>query len=437
MKILFGKIKAIGVQKFKNWYLALYQLYIESFYIRYIIPLLLCATVIILLCMISESNWSILISLVSGVFFSKFTHFSGEIMYWLSEDIQKINRFKEQYEKEYKIDLYFSGNHIDCFYKPLLIFDEEIKMSELNIDVEDRAKKYFRPDAIVEANYSSLLYAHRNDIVSNYDCIRLDDLKIDVDTSKITFYTSRAKCFDHLVTNFAMDYKMERGMTIRAIYEYANTLTPLASSKMANVLGVNALVFLGDGTLLLALRGKGATISKNMLTSSIALGCFRNNEDSGKEITQQELIWGYIYQGLRERLFISETLLKGIKKKICFLGLGRDVSWGGKPQLYYYISLDMTAEQYLLQCSNGQNANLRTLDRDREILLVKTVDLIKNTDYLKLKCINKKELLENKKIRFYNKICKAECSFFNNCYHFSRFNNYDEFSGWFHDEIIS
>ena len=52
---------------------------------------------------------------------------------------------------------------------------------------------------------------------------------------------------------------MEKGMTLRSIYEYSSLLVPLENSKMANVLGINALVFLSDGTLLMPLRGNGAT----------------------------------------------------------------------------------------------------------------------------------------------------------------------------------
>lgn len=224
-------------------------------------------------------------------------------------------------------------------------------------------------------------------------------------------------------------------MTIRATYEYMDTLTSLKSSKMANVLGVNALVFLGDGTLLLALRGKGATISKNMLTSSIAFGCFRENTDKSCCITTQELLFDYVHQGLIERLYLSEEILRCVRISISFLGLGRDVAWGGKPQLYYYVSLDMTAKQYL-QYSKRISPK-KILDEDREILLVSSLDLVNTTDYLKLCCINKKELLENGKMKYYKKLCRAECSFFNNCYHFSQYKKNEEFCNWLHYKIYS
>lgn len=142
------------------------------------------------------------------------------------------------------------------------------------------------------------------------------------------FYLSTDN-FIQIVTNFAIDYKMEKGMTLRSIYEYSSLLVPIEKSKMANVLGINALVFLNDGTLLMPLRGNGATVSKHMVTSSIAQGCFVKN----KEFILDDINYNYIYEGLKDRLFISEHKLKQDIFKIYFLGLGRDILWRGKPQL--------------------------------------------------------------------------------------------------------
>ena len=226
--------------------------------------------------------------------------------------MHKISVFEEQYTKTYKIELIFSNSRMVFYYNPIYIVKSVTEI--FDIEIEDSSDSYFELDYLIKNNYMSLLYAHRNDYVVNFDCIRLDNCKIDKMHSKIVLKTSRAKCFDHLATNFAMDYKMEKGMTLRSIYEYSSLLVPLENSKMANVLGINALVFLSDGTLLMPLRGNGATISKHMVTSSIAQGCFVKD----KEFTLDDINYNYIYEGLKDRLFISEYKLKQDIFKVYF-----------------------------------------------------------------------------------------------------------------------
>lgn len=113
--------------------------------------------------------------------------------------------------------------------------------------------------------------------------------------------------------------------------------------------------------------------------------------------------------------------------------MGRDISWGGKPQLYYYVTLDFSAEDYL-QYSKNTDKYGRILDKDREILLIHSFDLLASTGFLKLRCINRKKLLQDNILKYYIKICKAESSFFSNCYHFSKFEVADN---WLHNKIMN
>ena len=411
MRVLIIKI-CIDIE---NRFVEFYKEKISFTSIKYLIPILGCIIGMILLCINSKSNTEIIFSVLGGLLFAKALGLFGEVMYFIFEDNRKINQYKKLYENSYKKSLWFGKNKVIFYYEP--IFTNQ-NGNDYSIILNDFPKKHFQPDPLILTNYSNLLYAHRNDVVINYNCIRLDNCEINLLNREIILSTSRAKCFDHLVTNFAMDFRLEKGITIRSIYEYKEHLIPLKDSKMANVIGVNALVFLNDGTLLMPLRGTGATISKHMVTSSIAQGCFW--EENSRKITKNELIYDFIKHGIKERLFLLESVLNSSDIQVDFLGFGRVAAWGGKPQLYYIVKIDLNAKEYIEKSLIFEKKE-DDIDKDREILLVKTFEIVNNTSFLKMSCINKKYLLRYGKVKIYSKICEAECSFFCNCYHFYKY----------------
>lgn len=331
------------------------------------------------------------------------------------------------------VRFFFSKSKVFFYYDPIVtIYNEDDKYT---IEVYDDCDNFFSLDTLIKNNYTALLYAHRNDYIINLDCIRLDDCKVDQLSKIISMKTSRAKCYDHLATNFAMDYKMEKGITLRSIYEYSDILTPLCDSKMANVLGINALVFLNDGTLLMPLRGKEATISRNMVTSSIAVGCFWENKDETDKLEEKDFLRDFVMQGLTERLFLPDFRLKNMKINIHFLGLGRDVYWGGKPQIYYWVTLDLSAKEYLIF---SQKDNLKkAFDKDSEILLVHSFKVMNASGDLQLQCIKKLKILEKNCYKYYYKNVRAESSFFNNCYHLSKYKTRKQEVNWLKNIIMS
>lgn len=308
----------------------------------------------------------------------------------------------------------------------------EIKQFDFNINwlIEDSPEKYFEADWFIKEHYLELLQLHRNNYILNQDCLRLDNVEYNDSTKTLKVWLSRVKCFDHLVTNVVMDYQIKPDITLRSFYESGETMIDLQYSKMANALGINAFVFLNDGTLLLPVRGRSASVSKNMITSSLAFGCFCNEKS---DLNSNKIFDNYLMRELERRLLFDASYIQNCSKTVLFLGLGRDVSWGGKPHLYYSISMDCSREEYIAQLHTGTEMKY---DNDREILLVYQMDLVNADGYLRVDYYDKNSILNKHKKVKKHRVVQAECSFFDNCYHYKTATIPEPLRNWFYYKLM-
>ncbi len=104
------------------------------------------------------------------------------------------------------------------------------------------------------------MQAHKASFTKNAFTIRLDD--IEVTDEHVKLKTSRTTHFDHLVLNRAIDYPVKDILSIRRLFEYNNELTPLKYSKLANQIGVNAIILFNDGYTIFPRRSFSATVEK-------------------------------------------------------------------------------------------------------------------------------------------------------------------------------
>lgn len=232
-------------------------------------------------------------------------------------------------------------------------------------EVIDDNEKMFSPDDFVMENYETIFAAHANSTKFNATTIRLDRFEQEGDLCR--FYLSRSTVFNHLVTNRAIDYVLFDNITLRDMYEYGPRISDLENSKMSNHIGINALVFLSDGKLLIPRRKKDSTISKNMVTSSIAVK-LDFPESGGDEITVEHLLHGTIIENLDDRLNMPRAALDPARIEVRFLGFGQNLYEGGKPQFYYAVWLkDVDTEEYL-RLSGGKAGN-KGLDVDKQVYI--------------------------------------------------------------------
>jgi len=192
---------------------------------------------------------------------------------------------------------------------------------------------------------------------------------------------------------------------VRNIYESGKFLTPLSESRFSNHIGINAMVFVGD-ELIFTLRGSTGTISKNMLTSTVAIGVSEQayvNECSFEDNIRERIV----INKLREMLYLSnkevDALLNSRKMKVYCMGFGRHIYMGGKPQFYYAVTIEKGS--IVINTKKAKLSN--EVDFNTLMIPVKRNELAKNNGYtLKLTTANGKIIKR-----------EAERSFFVNYWH--------------------
>lgn len=217
------------------------------------------------------------------------------------------------------------------------------------------------PDFVRE-NAAALLAAHGGSSISNNVTIRLKKAGYDEQKRELVLDTERSLYFYMLVTNRCMDYSISDTMTLREVYEFNDKVSPLEESKLGNQIGINGLVFTSDGYLLIEKRGKKKTTWKGKLAQPISLAL--KEKDilpnggliDGSPEAANDAFRGIIFQTLRKNYGIDENMIAGIGTdgsvkngafdlKDSFLGLARDLIEGGKPNMYFYIALNVTAAE--------------------------------------------------------------------------------------------
>ena len=217
------------------------------------------------------------------------------------------------------------------------------------------------PDFVRE-NAAALLAAHGGSSISNNVTIRLKKAGYDEQKRELVLDTERSLYFYMLVTNRCMDYSISDTMTLREVYEFNNKVSPLEESKLGNQIGINGLVFTSDGYLLIEKRGKKKTTWKGKLAQPISLALKEKDIlpnggsiDASPEAAN-DAFRGIIFQTLQKNYGIDENMIAGIGTdgsvkngafdlKDSFLGLARDLIEGGKPNMYFYIALNVTAAE--------------------------------------------------------------------------------------------
>lgn len=253
-------------------------------------------------------------------------------------------------------EAYFERQREINFYKNgrLLLPSVNVfaNIDKATIVIEDSKTKYPMPSFLQE-NASKLLSAHKASNVTNGKTIRLKDFKYE--DSTLTLKTERSDYIQMLMTNRCMDFDID-GMSVRTLYEHGAKVSPLHDSKLCNQIGINGLVLTNDGYLLIEKRGRKKAVWKNKFAQPISLALKLNDID-----TNDGLIGTTPADA--EKCFkkvVSKTLRSNFGLNVCdgngegdyefvlsknFMGIARDLLEGGKPNLYFYVSINMSAAE--------------------------------------------------------------------------------------------
>lgn len=223
---------------------------------------------------------------------------------------------------------------------------------ELNtkLEVVKDSNELFPLDNFIEINRMKLLGAHSEK--NNNQTIRLNDLSYDENTHTLKLDTQRTTYFDMLITNRAMDYNLGE-TTLRRMFEFTPKLTPLKKSKFANHIGITGVIISKDGYVLIEKRDRskstwrdkfGPTISFSLKSSALV-----PNDGSLLNVDINQKIIDCIKNSLKENYsFIEKEDYEPLTFSKCFMGLARDLLEGGKPNMYFCVRLNKTAEEVTL-----------------------------------------------------------------------------------------
>lgn len=247
-------------------------------------------------------------------------------------------------DRQTEIKVYFEQGKL--YLSSLCIFanvngDAVIRFSDSN---------YMRElPSFLRENAEKLLHAHGASNVSNNETIRLRDESYDDERHTLTLYTERSQYFYMLVTNRCMDYKISDGLTVRGLYEYGDKVSALPKSKLGNQIGINGLIFTRDGWLLLEKRGRKKVTWKNKFAQPISLAMKKSEVIKGDGIIPEngarDAFKTIILKTVLHNYGIGEEELVPFSIEHNFFGLARDLIEGGKPNLYFYVVVNKTAEE--------------------------------------------------------------------------------------------
>ena len=140
-------------------------------------------------------------------------------------------------------------------------------------------------------------------------------------------------------TNLILDAREKAGLpSIRETVQGRGLLEPLASSQLANPLGVNFLLFTADGRAVLPKRSRRVVVRPTQLSPSFS-GDFEYT-DAGSGALRKGVL---IREGFEE-INLLEGHIK--KEKVWFLGLTRELVRGGKPEMFFIAHTSLTAREY-------------------------------------------------------------------------------------------
>ena len=378
---------------------------------KYIIQIIIFLVVLTGFMIIATENvTSNVLGTVIGFLFSTMILYIIKIISSRFEDMLKVNCNTAELlkiysgDKNYRKEIVLNGTKVEVAYA------ESLVNNDYKFEVIDDPNKKFELDDFIMNNYSSIFGAHSNSTKLNTETIRLDKFEKDGDVYKL--YLSRSNYFNHLVTNRAADFSIFENISLRDVYEYGPLISNYEESKMSNHIGINGLVFLSDGSLLVPRRKKDSTISKNKITSSIAVK-LNPPIDGSNKVDANHLLYQNIIDNLSIRLKIKQEDLHKEAVSVKFLGFGHSLYEAGKPQFYYAITLnDIDTKKYYEL--NMDTSVLEKIDVDKCVYVAdyQSYKFVKDEIWFDVALKNGKK----KKVK-----CKYEMSYLCNLWHYEQY----------------
>ncbi len=263
------------------------------------------------------------------------------------------NDVKDKYSKEYSVvqkDIEAFDHGKGKLYLPSLnVFSNVCGNTKIIFD--DSKEAHQLPDFVMQ-NALKLLAAHKSSKRSNNGTVRLNDFFFNPHENTLTLNTQRSMYFHMLITNRCMDYEFDDGLTIRNVYEYRNKISPLNKSVFGNQIGINGLILTSDGYVLVEKRDQKKITWKNKFAQSISLALKVSDLNLGNNETikpttleASKQFKGIIEKTVKDNFGLIPEDYNEFSIEDNFLGIARDLLEGGKPNMYFYLTTKLNAQE--------------------------------------------------------------------------------------------
>ena len=148
--------------------------------------------------------------------------------------------------------------------------------------------------------------------------------------------------FDYLATNQSLDVPRAGFPPLREELVYDGRLEELAESELANTVGINGLIFTSDGRMIFQKRLQNVLVRPGELCSGF----------SGS-VEHYDIYHTVAAKGTLDEMDAPREMVEELgvhREEVAgrvFLGITRELIRGGKPEMFYSIDLDITAEEVL------------------------------------------------------------------------------------------
>lgn len=287
-------------------------------------------------------DWTIFTSVVIAIVLSGFSKIVSSYLMTYFEDEDKLNvvpvSLVNQYQGEEKLFIKAPSAQGGIIYP----VKKEGYKHGMSIEIFDSLNRYSAPD-FVQENFNNLFKAHGTSSVYNQLNIRVDDWF--VNNEKFSILTSRTTYFDSLVTNRAMDYQLDSGLTVRSKLAPGPFTPSLKDSLLSNHLGFNGHIESSDGWILMVKRGKNLSIGKSTYGNSVGASLKSKYALLDKVNFSTNGLLESIKYEIFDEVKIERSRYKKITLEENIIGFYRDFVEGGKPQFLFYIKVDSSRNE--------------------------------------------------------------------------------------------
>lgn len=205
-----------------------------------------------------------------------------------------------------------------------------IPLKGCRIEIKDRQTMYRLPEEVRE-HFDEIFFAHNTSKVYNQLNIRVDCWERHGEVFQMN--TSRTTYFNSLVTNRAMDYQWENGLTVRELLEYGPFCRELSESELSNHLGFNGFVISSDGYIPFVRRSACLSVGKNTYGTSVSASLkVKYALEQSKTLDAKGLEYAILME-VQDELKIPPEQIGPFDSRDNLLAAYRDFVEGGKPQL--------------------------------------------------------------------------------------------------------